>query len=234
MFLVEIPLKILHLKKCFDLLFLYFYREGSVIAEISLTFDEPVGESEVESLLLDAINDGSLDTLKVDTFPIGSIISGVYKLSTTVIGSGPNESGLTLWWTNISARVSNIFVMFLHGGCASKSAHPLSTNSQVLTERALSLVDDIIVFKNFLKFYPIVITEVRVTCGFSYSGRKTSELKWKKDVPYHGMNNAPIKFAWDFHKKYDTSSLLLNNPYGKKTGQTKRESLFAGKYSQGI
>ena len=67
--------------------------------------------------------------------------------------------------------------MFLHGGCASKSAHPLSTNSQVLTERALSLVDDIIVFKNFLKFYPIVITEVRVTCGFSYSGRKTSELK---------------------------------------------------------
>ena len=62
---------------------------------------------------------------------------------------------------------SNIFVMFWHGGCASKSAHPISTNSQVLTERALSLVDDIIVFKNSVKFYPIVITEVTITCGFS-------------------------------------------------------------------
>nr|XP_058945534.1 hemicentin-1-like isoform X2 [Pocillopora verrucosa] len=50
-------------------------REGSVIADISLTFDEPVGESEVESLLLDAINDGSLGTLKVDTFSVGSTIS---------------------------------------------------------------------------------------------------------------------------------------------------------------
>ena len=59
---------------------------------------------------------------------------------------------------------------------------------------------------------------------FLYSGRKTSELKWKKDVPYHGPSNVPIKFAWDFPKKYDTSSLPLNNPYGEKTGQTKRES----------
>ena len=62
-----------------DLLFSSFYREGSVIADISLTFDEPVGESEVESLLLDAFNNGSLGNLKVDTFSVGSTIPGVYK-----------------------------------------------------------------------------------------------------------------------------------------------------------
>ena len=62
-----------------DLLFSSFYREGSVIADISLTFNEPVGESEVESLLLDAINNGSLGNLKVDTFSVGSTIPGVYK-----------------------------------------------------------------------------------------------------------------------------------------------------------
>ena len=62
-----------------DLLFSSFYREGSVIADISLTFHEPVGESEVESLLLDVINNGSLGNLKVDTFSVGSTIPGVYK-----------------------------------------------------------------------------------------------------------------------------------------------------------
>ena len=75
-----------------DLLFLIFYREGSVIAEISLTFDEPVGESEVESLLLDASNDGSLGNLKVESFSVGPTISGVYKLSTKVIQSASNKS----------------------------------------------------------------------------------------------------------------------------------------------
>ena len=60
-------------------LFLSFYREGSVIADISLTFEKSVGESEVESLLLDAFNNGSLGNLKVDTFSVGSTIPGVYK-----------------------------------------------------------------------------------------------------------------------------------------------------------
>ena len=60
-------------------LFLSFYREGSVIADISLKFEKPVGESEVESLLLDAFNNGSLGNLKVDTFSVGSAIPGVYK-----------------------------------------------------------------------------------------------------------------------------------------------------------
>ena len=62
-------------------LFLSFYREGSVIADVSLTFNKPVGESEVESLLLDAFNNGSLGNLKVDTFSVGSTIPGVYKNS---------------------------------------------------------------------------------------------------------------------------------------------------------
>ena len=62
-----------------DFLFSSFYREGSVIADISLTFHEPVGKSEVESLLLDVINNGSLGNLKVDTFSVGSTIPGVYK-----------------------------------------------------------------------------------------------------------------------------------------------------------
>ena len=50
---------------------------GAIYLVYILTFDEPVGESEVESLLLDAINDRSLGTLKVDTFSVGSTISGV-------------------------------------------------------------------------------------------------------------------------------------------------------------
>ena len=57
-----------------------------------LNFDELAGESEVESLLLDAFNNGSLGTLRVDTFTLGSTISGVNKLSTTVVLSAPNES----------------------------------------------------------------------------------------------------------------------------------------------
>ena len=77
-----------------SLLSLSFYRKGSVIADISLTFDEPVGESEVESLLLDAINSGSLGNLEVDTFSVGSTIPGVYKISTKTISSALKLSWL--------------------------------------------------------------------------------------------------------------------------------------------
>ena len=38
-------------------------------------------------------------------------------------------------------------------------------------------MDDIIVFKNSPKFYPIVITEATVVCDFYYFGRKTSEFE---------------------------------------------------------
>ena len=70
----------------------FIRREGSVIADISLTFGEPVGESEVESFLQDAVNDGSLGTLLVDTFAVGSSLPGVYKLSTTINSGVTNGS----------------------------------------------------------------------------------------------------------------------------------------------
>ena len=103
----------------------------------SLTFDEPVGESEVESLLLDASNDGSLGNLKVESFSVGPTISGVYKLSTKFrvplikVGSvnckfvlqmhylrGGNSLNLHFW---LSARLKIIFVIHLHIGCTPKT-----------------------------------------------------------------------------------------------------------------
>ena len=69
------------------------------------------------------------------------------------------------------------FTTILRNCCCICGSNLLSTDLQVLTERRLSLVDDIIVFKNSPKFYPIVITEVTVAYDFSYFGRKTSEFK---------------------------------------------------------
>ena len=88
-------------------------------------------------------------------------------------------------------------------------------------------MDDIIVFKNSPKFYPIVITEVTVACEFYYFGRKRVNLI---ENTYRGLDNALIKFCIRLPQELRyTSSLLVTNPYGNKTGQTKSESLFAGK-----
>ena len=88
-------------------------------------------------------------------------------------------------------------------------------------------MDDIIVFKNSPKFYPIVITEVTVACEFYYFGRKLVNLN---ENTYRGLDNALIKFCIRLPQELRfTSSLLVTNPYGNKTGQTKSESLFAGK-----
>ena len=51
-------------------------------------------------------------------------------------------------------------------------------------------MNDIIVFKNSPKFYPIFITEVtvlqkQVACDFYYFGRKTSEFECKY-LPWTG------------------------------------------------
>ena len=47
---------------------------------------------------------------------------------------------------------------------------------------------------------------------------------------YRGLDNALIKFCIRLPQELRfTSSLLVTNPYGNKTGQTKSESLFAGK-----
>ena len=88
-------------------------------------------------------------------------------------------------------------------------------------------MDDIIVFKNSPKFYPIVITEVTVACEFYYFGRKRVNLN---ENTHRGLDNALIKFCIRLPQELRfTSSLLVTNPYGNKTGQTKSESLFAGK-----
>ena len=86
-------------------------------------------------------------------------------------------------------------------------------------------MDDIIVFKNSPKFYPIVITEVTVT--FIILVVKLVNLN---ENTFRGLDNALIKFCIRPPQELRfTSSLLVTNPYGNKTGQTKSESLFAGK-----
>jgi len=46
-------------------------RKGSVIADLQLTFSEPVGESEVAALLSDVVEDGKLGQFEVDEAPEG-------------------------------------------------------------------------------------------------------------------------------------------------------------------
>ena len=88
-------------------------------------------------------------------------------------------------------------------------------------------MDDIIVFKNSPKFYPIVITEVTVAYDFSYLVVKRVN---SNENTYNTMDNALMKFRIRLPQELRfTSSLLVTNPYGNKTGQTKSESLFAEK-----
>jgi len=51
--------------------YLFLYRKGSVIADLQLTFSEPVGESEVAALLSDVVEDGKLGQFEVDEAPEG-------------------------------------------------------------------------------------------------------------------------------------------------------------------
>ena len=78
--------------------------------------------------------------------------------------------------------------------------------------------------KEFSKILSDCHDRLSLRVVFIYSGRKTSEFKWKKT--YHTMEWRMLRlnFAWNFPKKFETSSLLATNPYGNKTGQTKRES----------
>ena len=87
-------------------------------------------------------------------------------------------------------------------------------------------MDDIIVFKNSPKFYPIVITEVTVAFIIILVVKRV----YLNENTYRGLDNALIKFCIRLPQELRfTSSLLVTNPYGNKTGQTKSESLFAGK-----
>ena len=49
-----------------------------MIADLQLTFSEPVGESEVAALLTEVTKDGKLGHLEVDEVTVGSFIKGKY------------------------------------------------------------------------------------------------------------------------------------------------------------
>ena len=80
--------------------FSYIFIEREVLLQTYRSLLTSLLESEVKSLLLDTINDWSLGTLKVDTFSVGSIISDVYKISTTnFFWSARNESWVCELWS---------------------------------------------------------------------------------------------------------------------------------------
>jgi len=54
--------------------FVYFYREGSVIADMEITFEESVGASEVDALLSEAAKDGKMGDLEVNQVQADGLI----------------------------------------------------------------------------------------------------------------------------------------------------------------
>ena len=54
--------------------FVYFYREGSVIADMEITFEESVGASEVDALLSEAAKDGKTGDLEVNQVQADGLI----------------------------------------------------------------------------------------------------------------------------------------------------------------
>ena len=56
--------------------FVCFYREGSVIADMELTFNYEVGKSELDALMLEATNDGKIGEFGVSNLVIDGIIKG--------------------------------------------------------------------------------------------------------------------------------------------------------------
>ena len=59
-----------------DFLFVCFYREGSVIADMELIFEQEVGASEVDALLSEAAKDGNIGGIKVDQIKSDGVIKG--------------------------------------------------------------------------------------------------------------------------------------------------------------
>ena len=51
-------------------------RQGSIIADLELTFNDSVGESNVNALLTKAANKGKIGDLKVEDFSIGKTFPG--------------------------------------------------------------------------------------------------------------------------------------------------------------
>lgn len=57
-------------------LFVCFYREGSVIADMKVTFNQEVGASEVDALLSQAAKDGQIGDLAVGQTQSDGLIKG--------------------------------------------------------------------------------------------------------------------------------------------------------------
>ena len=56
--------------------FLCSIRKGSVIADLELTFNQEVSQSDVDALVLEAIKDGKLGELEVSDIKVGGPIEG--------------------------------------------------------------------------------------------------------------------------------------------------------------
>ena len=63
---------------CVDFLFVCFYREGSVIADMDVTFNKKVGASEVDALLSEAAKDGKIGGLEVGRTKSNGLIEGQF------------------------------------------------------------------------------------------------------------------------------------------------------------
>ena len=61
---------------CVDFLFVCFCREGSVIADMELTFDQAVGASDVDALLSEVAKDGNIGGIEVDQIKSDGVIKG--------------------------------------------------------------------------------------------------------------------------------------------------------------
>ncbi|KAL9964662.1 hypothetical protein ACROYT_G028337 [Oculina patagonica] len=84
-------------------------RKGSVIADSELTFSEAVGESELESLLLEAIKDGSLGQLKIDEIVVGTTILD----DSTPAPSEPAKDNKDLIYGTVIGVLALMFIIFI-------------------------------------------------------------------------------------------------------------------------
>ena len=67
-----------HIIMCLSLfwLFVFFFRKGSVIADMELTFNQKVGSSEVETLLSEVTKDGKMGNLEISRVVSDGLIEG--------------------------------------------------------------------------------------------------------------------------------------------------------------
>ena len=93
-------LRTLPVKQCsvFVCLFVFrcFYRKGSVIADMELTFNQEVGSSEVEALLSEVTKDGKLGDLGVSQVVTDGFIKGQLLFTLNIFQSQIRNGILTV------------------------------------------------------------------------------------------------------------------------------------------